>query len=98
MLSIGSTEIDPCVKHFTEEMPIPTEVSFTCSGQGAAQNRHGRGEYEAMTTMTPLKTSTKAFAAAEEADSFSIELVVFVLSMATIIALAIAPHQIGLGF
>lgn len=51
-----------------------------------------------MTTMTPMTTSAEAFSVTEEAGSFPIELVVFVLSMAATVALALAPHQIGLGF
>ena len=51
-----------------------------------------------MTTMTTMTTSTEAFSATEEAGSFPIELVVFLVSMAAIVALALAPHQIGLGF
>lgn len=50
-----------------------------------------------MTTTTPTTTITATFGA-RETGGFPMELVVFALSMATVIALAIAPHQIGMGF
>lgn len=51
-----------------------------------------------MTSTTPTTTINEAFCAEDETGGRPTELVVFALSMMTVIALAIAPHQIGPGF